>query len=76
MEADDVIGDVGLGLGMIGILPLRDALHLEVQEKAFCYCVIATIAPAAHAANETVPRKHLQVQHAGILTAVVRMDDQ
>ena len=33
VEAGDVVGDVGLRLGMIGVVALPDALHFQVQEE-------------------------------------------
>ena len=34
VEADDVVGNVTRGLGMVGVIALSDALHLQVQEEA------------------------------------------
>ena len=33
VEIDDVVGDVGFGLLVIGIVALPDALYLQVQEE-------------------------------------------
>jgi hypothetical protein len=64
-----VVGDVGLSLGVIGILALPDAFHFEVQEEAFRYGIISTITLAAHAANEVVLRQQILVKLAGVLAA-------
>lgn len=45
MEADYVVGDVDLCLGMIGILALPDTLHFEVQEEALSYRIIPIAGP-------------------------------
>lgn len=54
IEADDVGGDVRFGLGVIGIFPLPDALHLEIEEEAFGHCVVPAISCAAHATHEAM----------------------
>lgn len=41
IEADDVVGNVSPGLGMVGILALPDARYLVVKEEAFSHGIDA-----------------------------------
>ena len=54
VEAGDVIGHVKLGLCVVRVIALPDALHLQVQKEAFSNSVIPAVAFAAHAADETM----------------------
>ena len=47
VESDDVVGDVGFGLGVIDVLTLADPFHLEVQEEAFSDGVVPAVTLAA-----------------------------
>ena len=54
VEVDDVVSDVILGLGLVGILALPDTFHFEVQEEALGYGIVPAIAFPAHATNEAM----------------------
>ena len=67
VEADDVVGDVACGLGVVGIVTLPDTLHFEVQEEALHHRVIPAIAFAAHAADKAVLGQQRRMHGAGVL---------
>lgn len=54
IELDDVSGDIAPGFCMIRVIPLPDALHLQVQEESFGDRVVPAVPLAAHAADEAV----------------------
>jgi hypothetical protein len=41
VEADDIGGDIDLGLRVVGILALPHPFHFEIQEEAFGNCIDA-----------------------------------
>jgi hypothetical protein len=51
-------------------------LHLQRREEALDHRVIPGIAPAAHAADDSVLRQHPLVGAVGVLTAAIRMMQQ
>ena len=76
VEADDVVGQVARGLGMVGIVVGPDALHFEIQEEALHDRVIPTVALAAHAGDQLVLGEQGTVSVTGVLAAAVRMHEQ
>ena len=67
VEADDVLGDVARGLGMVGVVALPDPLHLQVQEEALHHGVVPAVALAAHARAQAVALEQGPVGLAGVL---------
>jgi len=49
VEVDDVVGDVALGLSVVGVGLAPEQLHLEVEEEALGHDVVPAVAFAAHA---------------------------
>lgn len=54
VEANDVIGSIGLRLAMVGIVTLPHAFHLEVQEESLHHGIVPTATFAAHTGNQPV----------------------
>ncbi len=54
VEANDVVGDVGHGLSVVGVIALPNPFRLEAQEEALHDRVVPTVALAAHAADQAV----------------------
>ena len=71
VEVDDVVGDVALGLGVVGVGLAPEALHLEAEEEALGDGVIPTIALATHAGLELVLGQQGGVGVASVLAATV-----
>jgi hypothetical protein len=71
VEVDDVVGDVVDRFGMIGVIALPDALHLQVQKEAFHDRVVPAVALATHAADQPMIHQQLAMKLAGILAAAV-----
>lgn len=61
---------------MIGVLALPNALHLEIQEEAFCDVIVPAIAFSAHTANKALFIQQIPIHLAGLLAAAVGVDDQ
>ena len=67
VKANNVVGDIGYGLKLIGIVLVPDPLHLQIQEEAFHDSVIPTISFSAHAAHQAVLDQQRPVFSAGVL---------
>ena len=76
VEADDVVGNVCGRLGMVGIVTLPNALHLQIQEEAFHDRVIPAIALATHAADQPVFAQKSLMRCTGVLAAAICVNDQ
>lgn len=66
VEADDVIIDIVFSLGVVRILALPDAFHLEIQEEALGDGIIPAISLSAHGANKAMFIEQALVKLAGI----------
>lgn len=75
VKADDVVGNVGGGLCMVGVVQLPNPLHLQVQEEAFHHRIIPAVALAAHAGDQAMAGQQVAVGLAGVLAASVGMHD-
>ena len=77
VEADDVVGNVARGLGLVGVAALPDALHLKVLKEAFHHYVsVPAVSFAAHAADQAVLDQQRLVYGAGAQAATIRVHDQ
>ena len=76
IKSHDVCGDICFSFRLIGLFALPNTLYFEVQEEAFCHCIVPTVALTAHAADEAMLCLHSLVLAAGILTATVGVNDQ
>ena len=64
IEADDVVGDVDPGFGVVGIVALPHPFHFEVQEEAFSNRDGTALSPdgGCHSSGDLLrkPRAHEQ----------------
>jgi len=73
VEAHDVVGNVGLRLGVVCVTALPDSLRLEAQEEAFHDGVAPAVALAAHAVDQAVVCHQCPVQLAGMMADSIRI---